>query len=37
MHYVSYGSHQMQKHMFGVTFLGALSVKSVSVPPEPEK
>jgi hypothetical protein len=31
MHYVTSRSHRMQKYKFGVTYLGALFVESVSV------
>jgi hypothetical protein len=37
MHYVTYRSHRMQKHKFGVTCPGALFVESVPVPPEHEQ
>jgi hypothetical protein len=36
MHYVTHRSDQFQKHMFGVTCLGAVFVKSVLVPHENE-
>jgi hypothetical protein len=37
MHYMTYKSHQTQKHKFTVECLGALFVKSVPVPPEHEQ
>jgi hypothetical protein len=37
MHYVTHGSHRMQKQKFGVTCLGALFVESVPVPHEDVK
>jgi hypothetical protein len=37
MHYVTDRSHQMQKHMFGITCVDTLFVESVPVPNEHEK
>jgi hypothetical protein len=37
MHYMTYRSHQMKKHIFGVLCPNALFVESVSVPTEHEK
>jgi hypothetical protein len=36
MHYVTHISHQMKKHMFGVTCLDVFFLESVPVPPELE-
>jgi hypothetical protein len=37
MHYVTRKSHRMQKHKFGVTFLGSLFTETAPGPPEHEK
>jgi hypothetical protein len=37
MHYVTYRSHRIQKHKFGITCPDMLLVESVLVPPKQEK
>jgi hypothetical protein len=37
MHYVTHRSHRMQKHQFGVMYLGALFIETAPGSPKHEK